>query len=320
MKKITLLCIAILSTYTVFSQTNVVLNINHKLASTPFTFNSNTANNQNNTFQFTRLDYYISDITLTYDGGKDTTLSDLYIIVKAGKTLVEDLGSLNVTNLESIKFGIGVDGAANHTDPSVRPASHALSFQLPSMHWGWTAGYRFAALEGLSGANMSQIWELHALGDGNFGHATVTTNGTMKNGDLIIALDANYERIFDGITVDANLNYHGEGSTAGPALRNFQSNVFTEGISTIGLSENTALNFDFSLAPNPSNAVSTVILNRADMVNSIIRVFSISGQLMHKKQLTGARTYELPTLENGIYLVQVTSANGTSATHKLLVQ
>ena len=101
-------------------------------------------------YKITRLQYYVSEIKIKYDGGKSYLIKDLYFLVSAEKDTVLSLGILPVSNIEGIEFSIGVDQAANHLDPSTYPSSHPLALKNPSMHWGWTSGYRFIALEGNS--------------------------------------------------------------------------------------------------------------------------------------------------------------------------
>jgi len=64
-------------------------------------------------FKLTRLEYYISGISITHDGGMETKVSDTYILAKANQTNSVLLGNLDVTNIESINFSIGVDQPPN---------------------------------------------------------------------------------------------------------------------------------------------------------------------------------------------------------------
>ncbi|AEV31500.1 hypothetical protein Oweho_0482 [Owenweeksia hongkongensis DSM 17368] len=299
-------------------QTNVYFKINQMLAGSAFAYSSPTANNLNDAFEFTRLEYYISEIKLTYDGGQDTTLADTYILVRGDQAVNELLGSFNFTTLESVTFGIGVDGSKNHSDPSTYVGGHPLSFQMPSMHWGWAAGYRFAALEGNSGTGMSQTWQLHALGDKNYDYTTVSTAGTMVGSDLIIALDANYEKIFKDITVNSTLNYHGEDQQAPMALGNFQTEVFSEGSATVGLEEKVAATFNMS--PNPSNGQVNVIMENSNTSSSSIIVSDITGRKVLEQSLNSSGHNELNIKHTGIYIVSLTENGQVVYTQKLIVK
>jgi hypothetical protein len=148
MKKILFLLISILTFNKIHAQKNVTLIINHKLGANNFAFNTTAQNDLMQNFQITRVDYYISGIKIIHDGGQITPVQD-YILVKGSYSVSEPLGSMNVTNVEGIKFSIGVDSPANNEDPALKLGP--LAFQTPSMHWGWGAGYRFVALEGKVG-------------------------------------------------------------------------------------------------------------------------------------------------------------------------
>ena len=180
MKRIALLFAIAFSSIT-FGQTNVYFSIEHKLGNQPFAFQTAATNNLGNQFDVKRLQYYISSIELVHDGGTVTPVVDKYMLVNANDSTYESLGSFNITNLEAIRFGIGVDASKNNLNPATYPANHPLAPKSPSMHWGWAAGYRFVAFEGKAGSSLSQIVELHALDNSNYFIQTVPTNGMFLN-------------------------------------------------------------------------------------------------------------------------------------------
>ena len=193
MKKILLLIGLSIISHGLMAQSNVYFLLNHKLAGSPYSPNAMAANNLGDQFKIQRLDYYISEITLYHDAGQVTDITDHYILVKAGREYdlrLDSLGTYTISQLDSVRFGIGVDGGRNHSDISTYTPEHPLSFQSPSMHWGWTAGYRFVAIEGSTGASMNLGWQIHGLGDNNYGYVTVATNGVWNGSNLTIAIDA----------------------------------------------------------------------------------------------------------------------------------
>lgn len=315
MKKI-FTVIAVSLSMMAFAQTNVYFKINQKLDGNTFAYSTGTSNSLSNNYDFTRLQYYISQIKLTYDGGQDTVLLDWYLLVDAGQAVNELLGSFNFTTLESVSFGVGVDGSKNHADPSTYASGHALGFQSPSMHWGWAAGYRFAALEGNAGG---QVWQLHALGDKNYGIATITTAGTMIGGDMVIALDANYEEILNDITVNSTLNYHGEDLQAPMALGKFQTNVFTEGSATVSLNEFEE-NIAFTLAPNPSNGEVRVMLDDQHVEEYSVSVSDITGREVLRQAISSNGNNQLSIDDAGVYMVSLLIEGRVVSTQKLIVR
>src|SRR5690606_23624170 len=148
-----------------FAQTPVELHISHMLGANGLAFGSTAHNDLGNDFNVSRLEYYISKIQIHHDGGMTTDVYDHYILADGGQDVTDDLGSFNITTVESISFHIGVDAPINNADPALQPPGHPLALKTPSMHWGWASGYRFVAMEGKSGSGLSQSYEIHALGN-----------------------------------------------------------------------------------------------------------------------------------------------------------
>ncbi len=303
-----------------YAQQNVYLKINHKLGANTFAYNQSASNNLNNQFNYTRVEYYISKIVLIHDGGQRTPVTDSYILVKANTNLNTQLGNFSINSLEAIEFGIGVDTSNNHADITTFPSGHALSFQNPSMHWGWAAGYRFVALEGITGSGMNQSWQLHALGDKNYNLATINTAGHSSGSDLIISLDADYEKAVKNITINPNLNYHGEDQQAPTVLGNFQTEVFTAGTAIIGMEELESAPI-FTLFPNPSSGRVTLTLETHIAKNTQLQVVSTTGEIIQNLQPIAGDEVELIMAKPGLYFIRLSNtAQGLMYTQKLLVR
>ncbi len=305
-------------TLTSWSQVDVYFRINHKLGAASFDPSHVASNNLGNNFTVERLDYYISEITLIHDGGQQTPVTGHYILVKAKEQTNDYLGSFNITNLEGVQFGIGVDPSVNHADITTFPPNHPLSFQSPSMHWGWAAGYRFIAIEGKSGSGMNQSWQLHALGDANYGYTTVNTSGTLDGNNLVVALDADYEQGMNNITINGSLNYHGENGQAVTIMNNFKTLVFTEGTAGIGLEEKL-LNI-MSITPNPSSGKVTLELSNEINHNSVVSLRDLSGRLISEQSFDSYARMELDLNHQGIYLVSLYENGILIGTSKLIIQ
>jgi len=78
MKKTITLIIVLVMALNVSAQTDVKLTINHLLGSSPFTFNSEAENDMGDKVKLQRLEYYISGISITHDGGKVTSFRCIY--------------------------------------------------------------------------------------------------------------------------------------------------------------------------------------------------------------------------------------------------
>lgn len=295
-----LLCVSIL----VHAQTDVYLNINHLLGTQTFTLNTQASSPSGEAFKVNRLEYYISEITLIHDGGQETMVPDYWILVNASNTESYLLGNFSITTLEGVKFGIGVNVDVNHLDPASYPMSHPLAPKSPSMHWGWSSGYRFLALEGKSGNNFSQTFEIHGLGDGNYAYSSTTLDGEMVNGDLHINLDADYTKLLDNISVASGPISHGETGISRSAIMNLNTIVFAEAAAPNGIN-NPAVS-DLHCFPVPSNG-SVFITPDWDEAMVTIEVLNVNGQRIRSFTTGNSGLIEIEDLPKGVYFIQAKS-------------
>lgn len=299
----------------VIGQTNVRLQINHKLGASPFQFNTAATNNNNVAFQVDRLQYYVSQITLIHDGGQQTLVPNTWFLIDAGSVFDVALGSFNISNLEGVSFGIGVEQSANHLDPSTYPSTHPLAPQWPSMHWGWSAGYRFVAYEGKSGNNFNQTWEIHALEDNLYYQNSITTSGFSLGSDLVIALDADYEKALQDLDVSSGPITHGGFGEAITLLQNFRDYVFSPSLA-VGLEEK--VEFSMEIGPNPVMESEFVRVTGDFPQGSELELTDLSGKKVKSYPIDG-NEYYLERPGTGLYFVSVRSNGQLLATKKLVV-
>lgn len=122
------------------------------------------------------FDYYVSEVILFHDGGTETPISPKVFLISPDSSSIY-LGELNINSIDSIRFSIGVPSRWNTqsgseaVDISTYPENHPLSFQSPSMYWGWLFGYMHMIVGGDADSNNDQIpdayFELHNIGDQN---------------------------------------------------------------------------------------------------------------------------------------------------------
>ncbi len=301
----------------VFAQNSLQLNIHHKLGTDAFSTNVTTQNNLGEQLYFTRLDYYISGISVIHDGGQETIIPDHYILVKAPKVVAEDLGSYNINQVEAIHFYIGVDEAHNHLDPSTYPETHPLAHQNPTMHWGWAGGYRFGAIEGYAGPNLNQGFNLHGLGDVNYFKTEISVAASAENNQIMINLDADYTRVLENISVAAGLVEHGEENEAKQTIENFRDFVFSASgvVSTI-----TDLEIDeIKIFPNPISSNTELILENVPIGISEVSLTNTLGVLVGNWELENGRLI-VPNLDNGFYLLNFHNKNKIITSKKLIVK
>lgn len=176
--------------------------------------------------------YYLSDLHLYHDGNQDLDLSDTVFIVRA-ENFTLDLGMLNITNLEKISFAVGVPEPLNHLDISVYPDKHPLGFQVPSMHWGWTDGYMFMIVGGLTDGDADNEpetdFQLHNFGDANYYHVEIPvtlTPNTISGNDIL--LDCNLDEWIGALDLPATGIKHGSTDLNATILKNVSTRpVFT---------------------------------------------------------------------------------------------
>jgi len=297
-------------------QTNVSLKINHKLGSTDFAFNADSANNLDNSFNVDRMEYYMSGFTLVHDD-TSTEITDLYFLVQADEETILDLGSFDVENVTEIRFHIGVDAALNHEDPSLYSAENPLSPQSPSMHWGWVGGYRFIAMEGKSGAALNQDFELHGLGDDNYLETRETVTPVTTSEGILIELDADYTKVIEDVNVSSGVISHGETGAAKTALENMKNYVFSQTGTTSAITDyNVVRHID--VFPNPSTSGEVqVTLETIDTEIVELQLFGIDGSLLSTQQASNG-TSNLQLTGKGFYFLRVLQNGKTVAYQKIV--
>ncbi len=304
------------------AQTDVYLKINHKLDGNNFAYNQTATSNGGlsgggSQYQLARLEYYLGAITLTHDSGVTTTVPNKWLLIDGTDTTNELLGNFNITNLQSISFGIGVESFFNHNDPNSYASTHPLAPKSPSMHWGWSAGYRFVALEGKVGTNFNQIFQIHALGDRNYHTQTHNVSGYMQNGDLIIELDADYNEALNNITVNSNLLYHGEMGEAITTLSNFQTAVFTQ--TTVGLNELRNNLVRFGISPNPSTGNVSISVDNS-FSNLSFKIMDMVGREVMNGTLANTGNHFLSIDKKGIYMINLFENGALIGSEKVIIQ
>ena len=323
MKKIITTIFILLVVLAANAQTNVIFNIEHLLKDKGFRLNQAATTNTNTNFSVSRLQYYISNISIIHDGGTVTPATGVYILVDAVNDVIQDLGSYNVTTIEGIKFSIGVNQPVNNQDPTKWPSNHPLSPQVPSMHWGWQAGYRFVAMEGKEGANLSNGFELHALGNNYYYDIQIPLSGQDIFGQQHITLKADYTRALENINIVGGKIVHGEETETIDLLRNFRDFVFTSqtGASNVLASVNNVLApAALDMYPNPSNGtVSFDITDKSVNITSI-QISDITGKVVENIAVNDFETAQTTLTTQGVYIVSLMNGTNSLLTKKLVIQ
>lgn len=311
MKKIIFLTLLTIINYSIKGQNKgIVVEINHLYDGELLNLDSTYIVGNNIPIRFDRIEYYIHLNSLISNQNIATDLIDKYILVNANQNNY-NIGEIELLDddLISLNFNIGVEYNLNHADPSLQDSSHPLAPQLPSMHWGWAAGYRFVALEGMIDKNqdsvMETVFQYHPVDDSYYSD-TITCNGIIENeNNVTIFINANYDRLIENIGTDEGGVYHGIHEENGLLMDNFsRNNVFTVP-ENLNLKETLISNTVF---PNPFS--NTIQLNLNE--NSIVKVYNSIGILVDAYKLDkGQQQINTQTLLNGVYILSLQSKSGT---------
>lgn len=301
-----------------FAQNNTTLNINHKLGDADFAMETAATNNLNNNFKVTRLEYYISEITIVHDGGVETLFDNIWVLVDASEATQIDLGDSNINAVEMVKLHIGVQEEYNHLDPSSYASSHPLAPQNPSMHWGWTSGYRFIAFEGFGGSDLNRRFELHGLEDANYFTTEIPLTTTANNNEVIINIDADYTRALEDINVDGEVIVHGGYGAAKKCLQNFRDYVFSPASIVSSMIDFSEVN-KFEVFPNPANGTATISLETTKEEDYKVSVTNIIGQqVLFFEIVNGNSMLNVELKEAGFYFINLIKDGQPIITKKLI--
>ena len=299
------------------TSTELVLNIDHMVGQDPLTTTAVGTNNLGNQFTFSRLQYYIDDIQVEYNVDSVFDYQGVVLVDALDGSTTVSLGNVTLDSVTAIRFAVGVGPDVNNLDPSTYPASHPLAPKNPSMHWGWTSGYRFVCAEGMASSTFDQGFELHGLGNDNYAMQTIPTSGTQISADTIeIQLTADYSQLVRNIAVAQGVISHGETGDAFQALKNLNNDVFTssEGNAALGQLEESLPEIAVRMFPNPSNGHVTIHA----AAGARVTVYNTLGSVVASHTVSNDQL-SLNLSTAGVYLVKV-EASGVSTINKLIVR
>lgn len=299
------------------SQKNVFITLSPKVGGNDLPMSTDIVDLSGVVFNLAHFDYYLSGLHVIHDGGLDLDLSDsVYLIEPENHVLY--LGYLNVNTIEQINFGIGVpaiintNGGAEAIDISAYPSGHPLSFQDPSMHWGWTAGYMHMIIGGLADSNMDGIpdnsFELHNVGDGNYSNVflpVIQTNTLVDQIDIYV--DCNVDVWLKDIPITSVGILHGSSGYNMEVMKNVEmEQVFTQPATATNPELENKLGYVFFSSTAESMIVQWEFVNGAahyalsDLSGKIIQSNSIDG-------ITGMVSFQ--NLKSGIYNFRIFDKN-----------
>lgn len=136
------------------------------------------------TFNVTKLKYYVSNFVLTNTDGTVYTVPQhecYFLVDESDESTHEPVLHIPEGEYKTLSFMVGVDSLRNTKDVSERTGDLDPTTTGADMYWGWNSGYIFFKLEGGSPATPAGFM-YHIGGFG--GYSTPTLNNTR-----IITLD-----------------------------------------------------------------------------------------------------------------------------------
>lgn len=276
----------------------------------------------------TRAQFYLSEIELGLPDGGYLPLDGRYLLVDASQPLERyDLGTWPVDAVSGVKMGLGVDPEHNHLDPTAWPADHPLYPKNPSMHWGWTAGYTFMALEGKldtdSDGTPETIWQFHSIDDMLYKSIELGGGATSDGDTLRLHFDLDYARLFNGIPLEIDLINHGSLAPNQHLMANADTASFFTMPAVLGVAQPRRSALSMTLAPNPADG--QTILRFAEPPKGPVELTLVNslGQVLRRLQFsTAAETLVLPTagLPEGLYTCTAYGPDNLPASQILLVR
>lgn len=316
MNKLLLLAVTIQFAFFMQAQKNIFMDVAPMFQNSNLEMNVNYTTWNGKTFKLDHFDYYLSNVELTYDGGQTILIDSVFLVEPQNHTLL--LGNFNISQIETIKFIVGVPKPLNTQagieakDISLYPESHPLSFQTPSMYWGWAFGYMHMIIGGYADDNgdgsLESYFELHNLGNAN--QQSVQMNNIIQtnisNDQINVNINCQVDRWVNNIPISTVGIMHDEIGVNATIL----DNVITETVfiqpANAGLeSFNTQSKIYFQ---NQSNGIS-VFWKEIKNLNHIL-VCDLNGRLIKKVESNLENgDLQLELIESGYYLVQFFNEN-----------
>lgn len=186
----------------------IFLKINLQAGGQPLQLNTDYFTPDGTLIQFTKVSFYISQISLINDNNEELAYPDNYYLADAESDNLFLIDDNVIGKYKGIRLGIGVDSTRNDSSgiyaiPAYEyPVDHALS-PANFMYWSWNPGYIFMKLEGkvdTSGNGiLNEIGETFSIHTG-FKEAYVFVernhNFTTQGEDIILQINAEIPNFF----------------------------------------------------------------------------------------------------------------------------
>ena len=310
MKKILLfLCFPLSS----FTQKLLLIHLDPYIQGVAFDINTPFTGWDGKTVKIDHFNYYFSNLTIKHDGGQVLNFTDTVFIVKPDNHLL-DLGFQNITTVEQISFLVGVperfntQSGASAQDISLYSDIHPLSFQSPSMYWGWQSGYMHMIVGGSVDGNNDGIpetnFQLHNLGNSNqqsvLNMPVLQTN--LNPQQIDIKIRCNLDSWLKNINLSTIGNVHGENGYNAFVMDNvLTENVFNQG-TDVSLKE-----IDQALMKVKTDyGILSIEWTGMKNINACV-LFNESGQEIYREVVNDINgSLALSNLNSGLVIIKLT--------------
>lgn len=298
-----------------WGQKNIFLHIDPLFGSQPFALNQTFTGNDGVAVSIEHFNYYLSDVKIFHDNGQQTNLlTDIWLITPTQHTLY--LGYFAIQQIDSINFTIGVPKRYNTQtgalaqDISTYPEIHPLSFQSPSMYWGWSFGYMHMIAGGKADSNNDGVpnayFELHNLGNNNQQSVTLPAIQTTTGNQIDLHYNCHVDRWFNQMPLSSVGVLHGE---TGLNLSVMQ-NVNTQDVFAINPAATIQENHNLFVSWKQTPTEITIHGIQNQGIENF-QVFSNTGQKLLDVDVQNAvASIPLDRLSSGFYLVSVQGSHG----------
>ncbi len=179
----------------------LTLVIHHLYAGQPLDFATPTLTTPaGEKISVTRLAYLLAEPALKPVGTDEwITNHDWFAFTDASKGVsTHVLSGLPRQGFDALRFCVGPDAITDAKDPGIYPPRHALNPTVNGLHWGWTGGFVFLAIEGNVAAKEGPLgYSYHLAGAAN--RMTVTVPAALDLAqDTTIEADFHVDRLFAG--------------------------------------------------------------------------------------------------------------------------
>ena len=315
---------------TAFAQTTqVTFSFDHKAGAAPLTLNQTIFPIWNNKMiMLTRAEFYISEVEIQQLDGMKIPLVDQYLLVNAKSPNTNfNLEEWPIEAANSVVLHLGVPASVNHNDPTEWPPHHPLAPKNPSMHWGWTAGYKFMAIEGKVDNDEDGIpetaFEIHNIFDALYKSVALTGVMEANNGVLHLHFVLDYAKLFNTIAMSDNLLQHGNAAINIAMMNNAALENFIAFSDASATQEVTANSMKIKATPNPSNSETSLEYTLPASETLTLLLVNTLGQTvvsLSGLQASGVVTLETATLSEGIYQYAFYENGNLLARKKLMVK